>query len=203
VLEDYLHAQFDRAEANPAKICSARWQKPPIVTAIDPEEMMGFGNLVFAGGTRHDHPQYLLDDRYLGQNPAALEYLREDPRRIVLAGEEFFRVFMRSRTLGGVSGGYRSPRCGESSGRISLAWASANFDETVSTHRKKSASIGNRIRTLVRVRAAPLPRRAARAPDRPQPTGGPDRARQADHRVARRSTSNTRRATTAKMATTH
>jgi cytochrome P450 len=62
-----------------------------------------------------------------------LAFLREDPRRIVLASEEFFRVFMPLTHIGRV--------CPEDTsvhgvpvtagGRVSLCWSSANFDETV------------------------------------------------------------------------
>jgi cytochrome P450 len=61
----------------------------------------------------------------------ALEFLRADPKRIIHAGEEFFRVFMPLTHIGrvcpeetGVNG--VTVRAGE---RVSLCWASANRDE--------------------------------------------------------------------------
>jgi len=70
---------------------------------------------------------------YLSEHPEALEYLREDPARIVLASEEFFRVFMPLTHIGrvcpvetDVHGVTVRP-----GGRVSLCWASANQDETV------------------------------------------------------------------------
>jgi cytochrome P450 len=134
VLEDYLHAQFDRAEAKAGEdLFSA------LVTAtyrgrrLTREEMMGFGNLIFAGGRDTIIHSISSIIAYLGRNPAALEYLREDPKRIVHAGEEFFRVFMPLTHIGRVC-----PVATEvhgvpvkAGGRVSLAWASANFDETV------------------------------------------------------------------------
>ena len=134
VLEDYLHAQFDRAQANPGgDLFSA------LVTAtyrgrrLTREEMMGFGNLVFAGGRDTIIHSISCIIAYLGQNPAALDYLREDPRRIVHAGEEFFRVFMPLTHIGRVCPVDTSVQNVpvKAGGRVSLAWASANFDETV------------------------------------------------------------------------
>jgi cytochrome P450 len=97
------------------------------------EEMMGFGNLTFAGGRDtiiHSISSILA---YLGRNPEALEYLRADPKRIVHASEEFFRVFMPLTHIGRVCPAdtdvHGVPVQG--GGRVSLAWASANLDETV------------------------------------------------------------------------
>ena len=134
VLEDYLHAQLDRAEASPGEdlfsaLVKARYRGRPLTR----EEMMGFGNLTFAGG--RDTIIHSISNimAYLGQNPAAFEYLRADPKRLVHAGEEFFRVFMPLTHIGRVCPvetdvhGVKVPP----GGRVSLGWASANFDETV------------------------------------------------------------------------
>ncbi len=136
-LEDYLHAQFDRAAANPgadffSALTKATFRGRPLTR----EEMMGFGNLTFAGGRDtiiHSISSILA---YLGRNPAALDYLREDPKRIVHAGEEFFRAFMPLTHIGrvcpvetNVHGVTVKP-----AGRVSLCWASANFDEEVFDH---------------------------------------------------------------------
>ncbi len=134
VLEDYLHAQFDRAEANPGEdLFSALAKASYRGRRLTREEMMGFGNLVFAGG--RDTVIHTLSSiiAYLGQKPADLEYLREDPRRIVLAGEEFFRVFMPLTHIGRMCPADTEVRGVpvKAGGRVSLAWASANFDESV------------------------------------------------------------------------
>ena len=133
-LEDYLHAQFDRATANPGPdFFSALTQATYRGRKLSREEMMGFGNLTFAGGRDTIIHSISSIIAYLGQNPAAFEYLREDPRRIVHASEEFFRVFMPLTHIGRVCPvetdvhGVKVPP----GGRVSLAWASANFDETV------------------------------------------------------------------------
>jgi len=90
-------------------------------------------NLTFAGGRDTIIHSISCIIGYFGQHPEALEYLRQDPRRIVHAGEEFFRVFMPLTHIGRVC-----PVDTEVHGvtvkagdRVSLGWASANFDETV------------------------------------------------------------------------
>ncbi len=134
VLEDYLHAQFDRAEAHPGEdLFSALTRATYRGRRLTREEMMGFGNLVFAGGRDTIIHSISSIIAHLGRNPADLDYLREDPRRIVLAGEEFFRVFMPLTHIGRVcpvdTNVHGVPV--KAGGRVSLAWASANFDETV------------------------------------------------------------------------
>ncbi len=133
-LEAYLHGAFDRALARPGDdffsvLTRATFRGRPLTR----EEMMGFGNLAFAGG--RDTIIYTVASilAYLGENPAALEYLRADPARITHASEEFFRVYMPLTHIGRVC-----PVETEVHGhtvaagqRISLAWASANRDETV------------------------------------------------------------------------
>ena len=95
--------------------------------------MMGFGNLVFAGGRDTIIHSVSSIIHYLGRNPEALEYLRADPKRLVHAGEEFFRVFMPLTQIGRVCPaetevhGAKVP----ANGRVSLGWAAANFDPAV------------------------------------------------------------------------
>lgn len=133
-LEAYLHQQFDRAQADPgddffSALTKATFRGRPLTR----EEMMGFGNLTFAGG--RDTVIHTISSAlaYLGKNPAALEFLRADPSRIVHAGEEFFRVITPLTHIGRVcpvdttAHGVPVP----AKGRVSLCWASANQDETV------------------------------------------------------------------------
>jgi cytochrome P450 len=137
VLEDYLRIQFDRAAASPgpdffSALAQATFRGRPLTR----EEMMGFGNLTFAGGRDTIIHSISSIIAYLGRNPEALEFLREDPKRVVLAAEEFFRVFMPLTHIGRV--------CPESTnvhgtevkpgGRVSLCWASANLDEQAFNH---------------------------------------------------------------------
>ena len=92
---------------------------------------MGFANLAFAGGRDTIIHTISCALGYLAEHPEALEFLREDPKRITLASEEFFRVFMPLTHIGRVC-----PADTEVNGvtvkaneRISLCWASANLDE--------------------------------------------------------------------------
>ena len=133
-LEEYLHAQFDRAEADPGEdFFSALTQAIYQGRELTREEMMGFANLAFAGGRDTIIHTVSSVFAYLARNPAALEFLREDPGRITHASEEFFRVFMPLTHLGRVCPVETDVHgvtvaAGE---RISLCWASANRDETV------------------------------------------------------------------------
>jgi cytochrome P450 len=134
VLEDYLHAQFDRATANPGEdFFSALTKATYRGRRLTREEMMGFGNLTFAGGRDTVIHSISSIIAYFGRNPERLEYLRQDPKRIVHAGEEFFRVFMPLTHIGRVcpvdTDVHGVPV--KASGRVALAWAAANFDETV------------------------------------------------------------------------
>ena len=133
-LETYLQRQFDQALANPGEdFFSALTRATFRGRLLTREEMMGFANLTFAGGRDtiiHSISSVLA---YLGKNPKALEFLRQDPARIVLASEEFFRVFMPLTHIGrvcpvetDVHGVKVKP-----GGRVSLCWASANQDEAV------------------------------------------------------------------------
>ncbi len=133
-LESYLDAQFDQAEKNPgddffSALTQARFQDRPLTR----EEMMGFGNLAFAGGRDTVIHSVSSIIAYLAKNPEKMDYLRGEPKRIVTASEEFFRVVSPSTHLGrvcpvetNVHGFSVKPQ-----GRVSLCWASANNDETV------------------------------------------------------------------------
>lgn len=133
VLEDYLHKKFDEAEARPGgDFFSALTQAEYRGRKLTREECMGFANLAFAGGRDTIIHTISCALGYLAEHPEALEFLREDPKRITLASEEFFRIFMPLTHIGRVC-----PADTEVHGvtvkagdRISLCWASANFDET-------------------------------------------------------------------------
>lgn len=136
-LEKYLHEQFDRAGAHPggddffSALVAAEYQGRRLTR----DEVMGFANLAFAGG--RDTIIHTVSNifAYLAENPAALEYIREDPGRAVHASEEFFRVYIPLTHIGRVCpadtevGGVTVP-AGQ---RVSLCWSSANRDETVFT----------------------------------------------------------------------
>lgn len=133
-LEDYLQDQFDRAEATPGEdFFSALTQAEFQGRKLTREEMMGFGNLTFAGGRDTIIHSISSIIAYLGENPEKLDFLRGDPKRVRLASEEFFRVFMPLTHIGRVCPvetevhGVTVP----AEGRVSLCWNSANHDETV------------------------------------------------------------------------
>jgi len=134
VLEDYLNAQFDRAEQQPAQdFFSALTQATYQGRKLTRDEMLGFGNLTFAGGRDtiiHNVSSILA---HFGDKPEDLDWLREDPRRLIHASEEFIRVFMPLTQIGRVCPVDTNVhgvqvKAGE---RIGLAWAAANFDEEV------------------------------------------------------------------------
>jgi len=133
-LEAYLHQQLDRGAAQPggdffSTLAHATFRGRPLTR----EEMMGFGNLTFAGG--RDTVIHTLSSvlGYLAGHPEALEFLRKDPSRVVHATEEFFRVVTPLTHIGRVCPvesqveGMTVP----AGGRVSLCWASANQDEAV------------------------------------------------------------------------
>ncbi|MBP7949576.1 MAG: cytochrome P450 [Verrucomicrobiales bacterium] len=134
VLEDYLTQKFDAAEAVPGEdLFSALVQAEYRGRKLTREECMGFANLVFAGGRDTIIHTVSSIIGYLAEHPEVLGCLREDPRRITLASEEFLRVFMPLTHIGRVC-----PKAAEVSGvpvnageRVSLCWSSANFDESV------------------------------------------------------------------------
>ena len=70
---------------------------------------------------------------YLDRNPESLEYLRQDPKRIVHASEEFFRAFMPLTHIGRVCPVDTNVQGVpvKAGGRVSLCWSSANMDERV------------------------------------------------------------------------
>jgi cytochrome P450 len=130
-LEAYLHQQFDRAVAHPGDdFFSALTKATFRGRALTREEMMGFGNLTFAGG--RDTVIHTISSvlGYLAAHPDALEFLRQDPARIVHAVEEFYRVITPLTHIGRVCPVETNVHGVEvrPGGRVSLCWASANQD---------------------------------------------------------------------------
>ncbi len=133
-LEDYLQERFDRALLEPGEdffsaLTRATYQGQPLTR----DEMMGFANLIFYvwGYT----VIYTISSifAHIAENPDALEFLRETPKRITNATEEFFRVISPLTHIGRVCP-VETDVLGETvppDGRVSLCWASANRDETV------------------------------------------------------------------------
>lgn len=130
-LDGYIAAQLDRAEQSPGEdFFSALTLADYQGRKLTRDEMAGFANLTFAGGRDTVIHSISSIIAYLAEHPEALAFLREDPRRAVLAGEEFFRVISPLTHIGRV--------CPETAdvhgvevppdGRVSLCWASANRD---------------------------------------------------------------------------
>jgi cytochrome P450 len=132
-LERYLNEQFDKAAAAPGDdfyglLTKTLFHGRPLTR----DEQLGFANLMFAGGRDTVIYSVACAIGYLAERPEALDFLRADPSRIVLASEEFFRVYMPLTHIGrvcpvdtDVHG--MTVKAGD---RASLCWASANLDET-------------------------------------------------------------------------
>jgi cytochrome P450 len=133
-LENYLNDQFDKAESNPGDdFFSALSRSEFRGRRLTRDECLGFANLAFAGGRDTIIHSVTSIIAWLGENPHGLEFLREDTKRITLASEEFFRVFMPLTQIGRVC-----PKGADVHGvrvepgeRVGLCWISANHDESV------------------------------------------------------------------------
>ncbi len=130
-VDAYIARQLDRAEVSPSgDFFSALTQAEFQGRKLTRDEMAGFANLTFAGGRDTVIHTITSVIAYLARHPEALEYLRADPKRAVLATEEFFRVVSPLTHIGRVCPvstnvhGINVP----ADGRISLGWASANRD---------------------------------------------------------------------------
>lgn len=133
-LEKYLTEQFDRVEANPCDdFFGTLAQIDFRGRKLTRDECLGFANLAFAGGRDTIIHSVTSIIAYLGQNPKALAFLRADTKRIILASEEFFRVFMPLTQIGRVcpKGAEIHNAKVEPGDRVGLCWASANHDESV------------------------------------------------------------------------
>ena len=134
VLDQYLHSQFDRAEADPVEdffsaLTKASYRGRPLTR----DEKVGFANLAFAGGRDTVIATVSLTLAHLASHPADIVRLRENPLLIRSAAEEIVRIAspltMIGRTCpqGTDINGVSVP----AGGRASICWASANRDETV------------------------------------------------------------------------
>jgi cytochrome P450 len=132
--EEYLHSLFDRALAQPGEDFFSYLNQATFKgRQMTREEAMGIANLAFAGGRDTVINAVTGSLGYLGGNPEALEFLRQDPKRIVNACEELFRYISPLTHIGrvcpvhtDVMGVDVKPK-----GKASLCWSSANYDESV------------------------------------------------------------------------
>lgn len=177
-LEQYHAARFDQAGREPgddffSALTQATYRGRPLTR----EEMMGFANLTFAGG--RDTVIHSISNiiAHLGEHPEAPDFLREDPKLIIHAGEEFFRAFMPLTQIGRVCPvetdvhGTSVP----AGGRVSLGWASANHDATVFDD-PEEVRLDRKPNPHLSFGFGPhLPRGAPRRPPRPHPPAGAQR----------------------------
>ena len=133
-LEAYLARRFKEAEEQPGDDLFSTLLRAEVEgRPLSREEMMGFANLVFAGGRDTVINTVAVVFAVLAERPEVLAALRSDPALVTTAGEEFFRVATPLTHIGrvcphGANVGGREVAPDE---RVSLCWASANFDETV------------------------------------------------------------------------
>lgn len=132
--EAYLNSQFEKALARPGEdLFSALNQATFKGRPMTREEAMGIANLAFAGGRDTVINSITGALGYFGGHPEALEFVRQDQKRIVNACEELFRYISPLTHIGRVcpvetevKGVTVPPK-----GKISLCWSSANYDDAV------------------------------------------------------------------------
>lgn len=133
-LNDYLNAQFDRAEAKPGDdFFSSLTQATFNGRRLTRDEMLGYANLAFAGGRDTIINMVAVAVWHLAEVPEDLSRLRENEALINPACEEIIRYSSPLTHIG-----RKCTRATELHGRrvnagdrVSLGWAAANFDESV------------------------------------------------------------------------
>ena len=133
-LEDYIFRKIDYALAHPGGddffgVLTRSTFQGRLLTR---EEVAGFANLMFAGGRDTVINSVTGTIAYLAEQSDALQILRANPNLITLAGEELLRALSPVTHIGRTA-----TRETEIHGvtvkpgqRVSLCFASANFDET-------------------------------------------------------------------------
>ena len=125
VLEDYLRAVIEQAERAPetgsffAALSQMQFDDRPLSLA----EKLGIGNLVFAGGRDTVINAIAHVMWYFAHAPDDLRDAARDARSINFAVEEFVRTLSPLTHIGRVCLGAAG-----ADDRVSLCWASANFD---------------------------------------------------------------------------
>lgn len=133
-MEDYCRRMFEAAEKNPGSdFFSALNQAEIDGRQLTMEEKLGYANIAFAGGRDtiiHTVSRIL---NHFSAHPEDLVQIREDPKLVPTAAEEFFRLFIPLTHIGRVCP-VKTDVLGhpvEEGGRVSLAWSSANRDPAV------------------------------------------------------------------------
>lgn len=131
-LDAYIRARLDLAQNDPGEdffsaLTKAQFRGRPLTR----DEMVGYVNLTFAGGRDTIIQSIAGIIAWFCDHPEGLAFLREDAKRIPLAAEEFARAITPLTHIGRVCPvdtavhGTMVP----AGARVSLCWASANFDE--------------------------------------------------------------------------
>ena len=134
VLDRYLHRQFDRAEHAAgddffSALTKAIFQGRPLTR----DEMVGFANLVFAGGRDTVISTVSLTLAHFAAHPEDLDKLRDNPLLLRNCVEEIVRIASPLTMIARVCphdtnvNGVHVP----ADHRVAICWASANRDETV------------------------------------------------------------------------
>ncbi|MCX9147163.1 cytochrome P450 [Erythrobacter sp. WG] len=134
VLADYIRRRIDAARRNPgADLFGAMTRMTIEGRPLTDDEMAGIANLAFAGGRDTVINAVAAVIAHFAQDRPALDLLRGEPRRLPAAVEEFIRVTAPLTHIGRVCphGAQIGPYRVAAGGRVSLCWASANFDDTV------------------------------------------------------------------------
>ncbi|MDJ0657543.1 MAG: cytochrome P450 [Xanthomonadales bacterium] len=134
MLHQYLERQFDRAASKPGDdFFSALSQAEIDGRPLNRAEMLGFGNLAFAGGRDTVITVVSFALAHLASSPGDLASLRDNPKLTISATEEIVRVSSPLTMIGrqcphGTSVHGHPVQPGS---RAALCWASANRDETI------------------------------------------------------------------------
>ena len=134
VLDRYIRQQIVAARANPGDdLFGAMTRMELGGQPLTDDEMAGIANLAFAGGRDTVITAVSAIIAYFADHRAELELLGREPKRIPLAVEEFVRVTSPLTHIGRVCPQPTEvgPHHVSGDARVSLCWASANFDETV------------------------------------------------------------------------
>lgn len=133
-LDEYIDEQVERARQSPGEdffsyLMGAELGGRPLTHA----EILGYANIAFAGGRDTIIHTITSTLAYFAEDSQALDYLADDPKRVVLAVEELLRVFMPLTHIGRVLTRPVSLGGEESlpGARVALCWAAANRDEAV------------------------------------------------------------------------
>ena len=134
VLDRYLHRQFDRAEACPgddffSALTRATFRGRPLTR----DEMVGFANLVFAGGRDTVIATVSLTLAHFATHPGDLARVRGKPLLLRNCVEEIVRVASPLTMIARVCPQDTSVHGAQvpANHRVALCWASANRDETI------------------------------------------------------------------------